>query len=238
MRTVSDADIVVIGGGVIGTSAAMNLARMGVGNKVVLVEREHLASGASGLSGAMIREHYLHPVLVRMAMESKSIFENFGDTVGGDAGFKRTGRLLLFPEQDEPAVLANVKMNRDLGVNIETMSPTRASRLATGMDISGIAVCAYEPEAGYADPIATNYAYAARARESGAVILTGTPVVKLMTSEGTDNGSQDGIRQHRSSGRRRGHGPMVQSVSCRRRRDATGSSEPGSNGTLPPSAVS
>ena len=122
------ADIVVVGGGVIGTSAALHLALMGAGN-VILVEGSHLAGGASGLSGAMVREHYLHPVLVRMAMESRTIFENFGEVIGGDAGYQQTGRLLLFPQHDEPAVRANVAMNRDLGVNIEMLAPADATRI-------------------------------------------------------------------------------------------------------------
>ena len=96
------ANVVVIGGGVNGTSIAMNLARMGAG-KVLLVEKGHLASGASGRSGAMVREHYLHPVLVKMAMEASDIFHNFGDVVGGDARFTQTGRLLLSPTMAVPA---------------------------------------------------------------------------------------------------------------------------------------
>ena len=66
----NSADVVVIGGGVNGTSIAMHLARMGAGN-VQLVERGHLASGATGRSGAMVREHYLHPTLVKMAIEAR-----------------------------------------------------------------------------------------------------------------------------------------------------------------------
>ena len=60
--TPRSADIVVIGGGVIGASVAMHLAQMCAGN-VLLVERRGLASGASGRSGSMVREHYQHPVL-------------------------------------------------------------------------------------------------------------------------------------------------------------------------------
>ena len=89
--TQRSADVVVIGGGVNGTSIAMHLARMGAG-KVLLVEKGHLAGGASGRSGAMVREHYLHPTLVKMAMEASDIFHNFGDAVGGDARFTETGR--------------------------------------------------------------------------------------------------------------------------------------------------
>lgn len=177
------ADIVVVGGGVIGTSIAMHLSLMGAG-RVVLVEQGHLAGGASGLSGSMIREHYLHPVLVRMSMEARSVFHNFAEVIGGDARFRQTGRLQLFPEHDEPAVHANVAMNRDLGVNIETITPSDASRIVPQLDASGIAVCAYEPDAGYADPVATTYAYAERAQSLGAEVLTQTPVTELVASGG------------------------------------------------------
>ena len=82
---------------------AMQLARMGAG-RVVLVEKGHLAGGASGRSGAMVREHYLHPTLVRMATEAREIFQNFGDAIGGEPRFVQGGRILMFPERDEPAV--------------------------------------------------------------------------------------------------------------------------------------
>ena len=181
--TGTTADIVVVVGGVIGTSIAMHLTRLGAG-KVVLVEKGHLAGGASGRSGAMVREHYLHPVLVRMARESSQVFHNFADAIGGDVGFTQTGRLLLFGERDEEAVRANVQMNRDLGVNIETLAPSELARIVPNMSIDGVAVGAYEPESGYADPVATTYAYADRARDHGAEILTQTPVTGLATSGG------------------------------------------------------
>ena len=185
--TIATADIVVVGGGVIGTSVAMHLACMGAG-KVALVERGHLAGGASGQSGAMVREHYLHPVLVRMAMESSEVFHNFGDAIGRDVGFTQTGRLLLFAERDREAVQANVGMNRDLGVNIETVVPSQLAEIALGINTEGLAVGAYEPGAGYADPVATIYAYADRAQDHGAEILTRTAVTGLTTSGGRVTG--------------------------------------------------
>ena len=185
--TDATADIVIVGGGVIGTSIAMHLASMGAG-RVVLVEKGHLAGGASGQSGAMVREHYLHPVLVRMAMESSHIFHNFADAIGGDVGFTQTGRLLLFGERDQDAVSANVGMNRDLGVNIETLAPSELDRIVPNMNTDGVAVGVYEPKSGYADPVATTYAYAGRARDHGAEILTQTPVVGLATSGGRVTG--------------------------------------------------
>ena len=60
------ADITVIGGGVNGTSVAMHLASRNLGD-IALFEKNGLGSGATGMSGAMIREHYLTPELVNMA---------------------------------------------------------------------------------------------------------------------------------------------------------------------------
>ena len=185
--TLATADIVVVGGGVNGTSIAMHLARMGAG-KVVLVERGGLASGASGQSGAMIREHYQHPVLVKMAVESSQIFHNFADAVGGDAGFVQTGRLLLFPECDREAARANVEMNRSLGANIETLEPSQLGKIVPNMDMEGIALAAYEPTSGYADPVATTYSYADRARDHGAETFTQTMVTGLAASGGNLTG--------------------------------------------------
>ena len=98
MKNIS-ADIVVIGGGVNGASITYNLSKLGAG-KVILLEKSFLASGATGRSGAMIREHYLHPTLAKMAKESKYIFNNFSEYIGGDSEFKQTGRILVFGEKD------------------------------------------------------------------------------------------------------------------------------------------
>ena len=190
----NSADVVVIGGGVNGTSIAMHLARMGAG-KIQLVERGHLASGATGRSGAMVREHYLHPTLVKMAIEAGQVFRNFADVIGGDARFTKTGRLLLFGEKDEPAARANVEMNRELGVNIHTLTPTETSEMVPQLKTDGIVLGVYEPEAGHADPMATTYAYAAAAERQGASIRTGCAVESIKVAGGRVVGveTEDGL---------------------------------------------
>lgn len=185
--TTRRADVVVIGGGVNGASIAMHLARMGAG-RVLLLERGHLAGGASGRSGAMVRQHYLHPVLVRMAVEASAVFHNFADAVGGDARFQQTGRLLLFAPHDAGAARANVAMNREQGANIRLIPLDEAAEIAPELSLDGVAVAAYEPDAGHADPIATTYAFAGRARDYGAEIVTGCPVRAIATSGGRVTG--------------------------------------------------
>lgn len=179
----NSANVIVVGGGVTGTSTAMHLARLGAG-KVLLIERGSLASGASGRSGAMVREHYLHPVLVQMAMEASRIFHNFSEAVGGDARFVQTGRLLLFSEQDADAARRNVAMNRDLGVEITTLNTAEIRELVPELQTDGVALAAYEPASGYADPVATAYAYARQAERHGAEIRTGWAVTGIRVAGG------------------------------------------------------
>ena len=179
----TSANVVVIGGGVIGTSTAMHLARMGAG-KVLLLEKGHLAGGASGRSGAMVREHYPHPILVRMATEASAIFHNFGDAVGGDARFVETGRLLLFAERDAAAARANVAMNRELGVDIRVLAPSGIAEIVPNLSTEGVALGVYEPNAGHADPMATTYAFAEQARNHGAEIRTECAVTGIKTAGG------------------------------------------------------
>ncbi len=88
------ADVVVVGAGVNGTSTAFHLARAGV-KKVVVVERGHLASGATGKSGALVRMHYTNEPETRLAFESLKYFQNWQELVGGDCGFQPVG-LLVF----------------------------------------------------------------------------------------------------------------------------------------------
>ena len=177
------ADVVVIGGGANGASAAMHLAKQGAG-KVVLVEKGHISSGATGRSGAMIREHYPHPTLARIAHESSHIYHNFPDAIGGDARFRQTGRVLVFGEMDRAAVELNVAMNRDLGINITTISAEDVRKLVPQAAVDDVAIGVWEPESGYADPVATTYSYVEEARRHGAEVLANTPVTGFQVQSG------------------------------------------------------
>ena len=143
----------------------------------------------------MVREHYQHPALVRMAMEASEVFHNFGDVVGGDARFVETGRLLLFAERDAETVRANVAMNRELGVVVSALTPPEISEIIPQACIDDVALAVYEPNSGHADPVATTYAYAERARNHGASLLTGCEVTGIRVVGGRVVGveTQDGL---------------------------------------------
>jgi len=78
---VKTAEIVIIGGGITGACAAYRLAERGA-NNVVLVEQRHIASGPTGRSSRIVRQHYAIETLAAMARDSVKVFQDFADQVG------------------------------------------------------------------------------------------------------------------------------------------------------------
>lgn len=183
----TNTDILIIGGGVNGTSIAMALAARNPG-KITLLEKGGLATGATGRSGAMVREHYLNVELVRMASDAKIFFEKWPKKMGYNLKFQATGRILLFNGSDAGAAIANAEMNRTEGVNIETLNQDKTMELLPLATLDDVKVSLYEPEAGYADPVATTYAFAKEAQKNGVEILTRTPVSDLIVKGGRITG--------------------------------------------------
>jgi sarcosine oxidase subunit beta len=173
------ADILIIGGGVMGASVAYHLAKQG-GGRVVLLERQALCNGTTGRSGAIVRQHYSNDFTVRMAKDSLVVFQHFADLVGGDCGFITTGMLVLANEQGTASLRANVHMQQEQGVNTKLIGASEVSEVAPGYNGEGVALACYEPDAGVADPMATTYGFAQSAREQGAIIREGVAVTHIL----------------------------------------------------------
>lgn len=174
------AEIIVIGGGVIGCSTAYNLARQGAKN-VVLLERKSVCSGGTAKSCAICRTHYsIHPNRLH-AVESLKIFENFKEIVGGDAeaGFHRTGYIILGPEAHRQPMLDVFKAQNELGIDTAVLTPEEAHKLHPLLQFDDVQVIGYDTRAGYCDPHLTTTSYVQRAKELGVSVRTDTPVTGL-----------------------------------------------------------
>ncbi len=172
------ADAIVIGGGCIGASITYHLAARGI-RRVSLIEKDGLATGATGRSTGIIRVHYSHETVARMAIRSLETFRHFDDVIGGDVGFTPCGWLLGVGRADVGALRSIVAMLRGLGASTRELTGSELEELEPGIDAAGIAAVAYEPESGYADPYLTTIAFVRRARELGATIMLGTTVTGL-----------------------------------------------------------
>src|SRR5690349_19187040 len=105
------ADIVIIGGGITGACAAFRLAERGARN-VVLVEQRHVASGPTGRSSGVVRQHYTIETLAAMARDAVKVFQNFAEQIGGDAGFVQSGVVFFTGKSGAAALKSAVEMHQ------------------------------------------------------------------------------------------------------------------------------
>ncbi len=175
----SVADVVVVGGGVLGASTAYHLARRG-GARVVLVERGSIASGPTGYSSAIIRQNYSNPVTARMAFESVGFFQHFAELTRGECGYHRTGCLSLAAAADQDALRENVKMQRAVGIDVRQITINEAMAIEPHLLLDGSEAVAYEADAGYADPTLTASGMAQWAGEHGVELRLNSPVQRLV----------------------------------------------------------
>ena len=179
------ADVVIIGGGIMGASAAFQLSRRGL--KVTLVEKTFLAGGTTGKSSAIVRQHYSNEVTARMALHSLRVFQNFSEAVGGECGFVRTGFVVLASADQREGLEANVALQRGVGIDTRVISTEELREMAPGLADPELAA-AYEPDGGYADPSATVKSFGEAARRHGATILQDTEVTGVLMDGGRVRG--------------------------------------------------
>ena len=181
------ADAIIIGAGVMGTSAAFQLTQRGL-KRVVVLEKKHVAAGASGKSSALVRMHYTFLPEARLALASLPWFQEWTDRVGGRCGFTRTGFFRLVDPGKEDLLRQNVARLRGIGVNTELISAGDLKGLAPATNIDDVEVAAYEPDSGYADGHATANAFMDAARRGGATLHQGVTVTGFQAHGGTIQG--------------------------------------------------
>jgi sarcosine oxidase subunit beta len=171
------ADVVVIGAGIVGTSAAFYLSQRGL--KVVLVDKRFVAAGATGKSSAIIRQHYSNPVTARMAHWGVRVFQNFAEEVGGECGYTKTGFTILVNERDRRGLEENIALQQSVGINARVVTADELAELDHGIAVTADTVGAYEPDGGYADPATASASLAEAAKRLGAQVQQYTPMTGI-----------------------------------------------------------
>ncbi|MCL1796363.1 MAG: FAD-binding oxidoreductase [Clostridia bacterium] len=175
------ADVVIIGGGISGVSIAYNLAKRGVSNVVVL-EREHLASGSTGRCGAGVRMQWGTELDCAFAKYSIDFFEHAACELGydGDIGFKQNGYLIVgVSDEEREQFRKNVALQNALGIESKLLTPLEAKDVIPHMDESRITCATYCRRDGHLNPFHATKAYADAAIRLGAQIITETEVLSI-----------------------------------------------------------
>ncbi len=181
------ADAVVIGAGINGAATAYNLVKRGL-RKVILLEKYLIASGGTGRSAAIVRQHYSNPELVQMVKRSVQLFRHFQDEIGGDPGFVACGWAFLVPGYATDAFDRNMDLLKRFDIETQQISQEDLKQIEPRFNLADVHRIAYEPGSGYADPHATTYAYVRRFRDLGGELKQTTSACGLTIEHGKVTG--------------------------------------------------
>lgn len=170
------AQVVVIGGGLVGCSILYHLAKLGWSD-VVLLERDELTSGSTWHAAANI--HGLHDStnISRIQHYTMNLYKELEAETGQGCGVFQPGSLYLAqtPEREHQLRLQEAKA-RYYGMNFYEVDRAEAEQLHPLANFDGINCIMFEPDGGNVDPSGVTQAYAAGARKMGAEIERFTPV--------------------------------------------------------------
>ena len=178
------ADVVIIGGGIIGLSIAYYLALKKAG-RVVLYEKGQLGEGSTSRCVGGIRTQFSTEINIRFSLESLKTFEGFEEEFGVAPEFRRIGYLFLATTERETEIFKeNMKLQKKFGIPVEYLSSeeigSRWSYLRVD-DVLGGTFCAWD---GVAGPNEILSGFASGAKRAGVRIHEGMEVTGISTEKG------------------------------------------------------
>jgi sarcosine oxidase subunit beta len=188
------ASVVIVGGGVIGTSVAFHVAEAGV-EDVLLLERGELGGGSTGKGAGGVRAMFSDELNIRIGLRSLEAWAAFGERPGWEIDLRRVGYLfLLSSDADVTAFERSVELQNRLGLPSRMVSVEEASELSPLAGMDGVRAAAFCPLAGHATPDGAVQGYATAARAHGVRIETHRRVTGIEPGAVlTDGGAREGV---------------------------------------------
>ena len=178
------ARVVVIGGGVIGTSVAYHLAH--VGEDVLLVERDRLTSGTTWhAAGLMVTFGSTSETSTEMRRYTRDLYARLESETGLATGFRPVGFIEVAGDRDRLEEYRRVSaFNRLCGVDVQEISPREVGELFPMARTDDLLAGFYVAEDGRANPVDVTMSLAKGARQAGATIVEGVSVERVLTRRG------------------------------------------------------
>lgn len=179
------ADVVIIGGGIMGASTAYHLAKRGCTNIVVLEAGEMFGLGSTGLNAGGVRYQFATPVNIELSKLSIDMMERFAGEMDQEVGLRRCGYLFMLDDAaDLEQFTRNVALQNAHGVPSRVVSPAEIAELAPEVELSGIIGGTWCPRDGLVDPNSLLQGFVSNARRLGATLETNAAVTRIDVERG------------------------------------------------------
>jgi 4-methylaminobutanoate oxidase (formaldehyde-forming) len=177
------AQVVIIGGGIFGTSIAYHLARAGC-TDVVLVEKGELTSGTTFHSVGLVSQFRTSPALMKVMNYTINLYNELAQGEGGDSlGWHTVGSLRLASSKDRlKALQREVSRANAIGLTADIISPTEVLSIFPQLTDESLYGAVYVPDDGHIDPSGITYEFARQARNMGVEINTKVLVTGITLS--------------------------------------------------------
>lgn len=180
----SNAEVVIIGGGIIGVSIAYHLARKGAG-RILLLERGMLGEGSTGKCAGGIRTQFSTEINIRFSILSLKVFHGFKEEFGMDPAFRQVGYLFLASQERHWNILKdNAQRIQAMGLGVELLDPDEIAARWPFLRADDLMGGSYTRHDGYAGPHEVLQGFARGARQFGAALVEGMEVTRIHVKEG------------------------------------------------------
>jgi len=177
------ADIVIIGGGVMGASAAYHLAQRGVKNILLLEKEEVFGSGATGRCAGGVRYQFSTEINVKLSIESLPMIEQFKDEIGQDVNYRQCGYLLVATnDKDATTFKYNVELQNSLGVQTQLLSGDEVREQLPMMRFDDAIAGTFSQKDGTVDPNSVVMGYISAAQKMGVKAISKVEVTGIRVS--------------------------------------------------------
>ena len=185
------AEVVVIGGGVMGTSAAYHLAARGMKNIVLLEREQFFGQGATGRCAGGVRCQFGTEINIRLSITSLDMLEHFEEETGQDIDFRKCGYLFVLTDDRDVALFRHgIGIQNNLGVPTEWLTGDEVRRRIPLMQFEDALAGTYHQGDGLVDPHSVVSGYVSAAKRKGAQLLNSVEVTGIRVSGGKVQGVQ------------------------------------------------